>query len=141
MVSPWKRGWQGKNAAADLIVDLLPGGICSKSVDRPGFTVYMGLLNIGQPKGGEWRSLPRRDCGRRFDSGRIAKPESCCVVSVEGGTGKCRFVAEEPGFDVILPLLNVNVRIPLCGLNARYSDTSLREGKYFGKLVIRVADD
>lgn len=65
----------------------------------PGFTAYMGLLDIGQPKAGETVVVAAASGAVGSVVGQIAKIKGCRVVGVAGGAKKCRFVAAELGFD------------------------------------------
>ncbi len=64
----------------------------------PGFTAYMGLLDIGQPKAGKrwwWRRQPAR-WGATV--GQIGKLKGCRTVGIAGGVEKCRYAVEVLGF-------------------------------------------
>lgn len=65
----------------------------------PGFTAYMGLLDIGQPQAGETVVVAAASGAVGSVVGQIAKIKGCRVVGVAGGTKKCRFITEELGFD------------------------------------------
>lgn len=129
----------------------------------PGFTAWVGLLDIGQPKPGETVVVAAATGAVGALVGQIAKLKGCRVVGVAGGSDKCAYAVEELGFDAcinhhddsfpielakactagidiyfenvggavfeaVLPLLNVNARIPLCGLIAWANLTSLPGG-------------
>ncbi|MDF7809369.1 NADP-dependent oxidoreductase [Pontiellaceae bacterium B12219] len=129
----------------------------------PGFTAYMGLLDIGQPQPGETVAVAAATGAVGSVVGQIAKLKGCRVVGIAGGAEKCRVAVEELGFDAcidhraddlneqlaaacpdgidvyfenvggkvfdaVLPLLNTQARIPLCGLIAHYNDTELPPG-------------
>ncbi len=68
----------------------------------PGFTAYMGLLNIGQPKAGETVVVGAASGAVGSAVGQIAKLKGCRAVGVAGGADKCRFVVEELGFDACI---------------------------------------
>jgi NADPH-dependent curcumin reductase CurA len=68
----------------------------------PGFTAYMGLLEIGQPKAGETVVVAAATGAVGSVVGQIAKLKGCRVVGVAGGGEKCRSAVEELGFDVCL---------------------------------------
>lgn len=132
-------------------------------IGMPGFTGYMGLLDIGQPKAGETLVVAAASGGVGSVVGQIAKLKGCRAVGIAGGADKCRFVVDELGFDAcidrrsadlprqlavacpkgidiyfesvggavfdaVLPLLNVSARVPLCGLISHYNDTGLPHG-------------
>jgi NADPH-dependent curcumin reductase CurA len=64
----------------------------------PGFTAYMGLLDIGQPKTDETIVVGAASGAVGSVVGQIAKIKGCHVVGVAGGAEKCQFVTEELGF-------------------------------------------
>lgn len=129
----------------------------------PGFTAYMGLLDIGRPQPGETVVMAAATGAVGSVVGQIAKLKGCRVVGIAGGPEKCRIGVETFGFDAcmdhyaedfdkqltnacpqgidvyfesvggkvfdaVLPLLNGNARIPVCGLIAHYNDTRLPKG-------------
>ncbi|EJX1244786.1 NADP-dependent oxidoreductase [Vibrio alginolyticus] len=129
----------------------------------PGFTAYMGLLDIGQPKPGETIVVAAATGPVGATVGQIGKIKGCRVVGIAGGEEKCRYAKEVLGFDecidhkaedfaeqlknacdkgidvyfenvggkvfeAVMPLLNTNARIPLCGLISQYNSTELPEG-------------
>ena len=122
----------------------------------PGFTAYMGLLDIGRPLAGETVVVAAASGAVGSVVGQIAKLKGCHVVGIAGGEDKCRYVIDELGFDfcvdhladdlpgqlsaacprgidvyfenvggavfdAVLPLLNTQARVPLCGLIAQYN--------------------
>jgi NADPH-dependent curcumin reductase len=68
----------------------------------PGFTAYIGLLDIGQPKPGETVVVAAATGAVGSVVGQIAKLKDCRVVGIAGGTEKCRYAVEELGLDVCL---------------------------------------
>lgn len=68
----------------------------------PGFTAYMGLLDIGQPKAGETVVVAAASGAVGSVVGQIAKLKGCRSVGVAGGSEKCRYVVEELGFDACI---------------------------------------
>lgn len=68
----------------------------------PGFTAYMGLLDIGQPKTGETVVAAAASGAVGSVVGQIAKLKGCRVVGVAGGAEKCRYVIDELGFDACI---------------------------------------
>lgn len=133
------------------------------TLGMPGFTAYMGLLDIGRPQAGETVVVAAATGAVGSVVGQIAKLKGCHSVGVAGGEEKCRVAVEELGldacidhysenfakqlaaacpkgidvyfesvggkvFDAVLPLLNTQARIPLCGLIAHYNDTELPPG-------------
>lgn len=65
----------------------------------PGFTAYMGLLDIGQPQAGETVVVAAASGAVGAVVGQIAKLKGCRVVGIAGGADKCRYVIDELGFD------------------------------------------
>ncbi len=68
----------------------------------PGFTAYMGLLDIGQPKAGETVVVAAASGAVGSVVGQIAKIKGCRVTGIAGGAEKCRYVVEELGFDACI---------------------------------------
>lgn len=68
----------------------------------PGFTAYMGLLDIGQPKEGETLVVAAATGPVGATVGQIGKIKGCRVVGVAGGAEKCRYAEEVLGFDSCL---------------------------------------
>jgi len=65
----------------------------------PGFTAYMGLLEIGQPKEGETVVVAAATGAVGSTVGQIAKLKGCRVVGIAGGVEKCRYAVDRLGFD------------------------------------------
>ena len=68
----------------------------------PGFTAYMGLLDIGQPQAGETVVVAAASGAVGSVVGQIAKLKGCRVIGVAGGEEKCRYVVDELGFDACI---------------------------------------
>jgi NADPH-dependent curcumin reductase CurA len=68
----------------------------------PGFTAYMGLLDIGQPKSGETLVVAAATGPVGATVGQIGKIKGCHVVGIAGGAEKCRHAVEVLGFDSCL---------------------------------------
>lgn len=68
----------------------------------PGFTAYMGLMDIGQPKAGETLVVAAATGPVGATVGQIGKLKGCHVVGVAGGAEKCRHAVEVLGFDICL---------------------------------------
>jgi NADPH-dependent curcumin reductase CurA len=66
----------------------------------PGFTAYMGLLDIGRPLPGETVVVAAASGAVGSVVGQIAKIKGCTVVGIAGGDEKCRYVTEDLGFDL-----------------------------------------
>lgn len=130
----------------------------------PGFTAYMGLMDIGKPKAGDTLVVAAATGPVGATVVQIGKLMGCHVVAIAGSNEKCRVAREEFGADValnhkdvdfaekladacpdgidiyfenvggkvlkaVLPLLNFNARIPLCGTVSGYNDSELSEGR------------
>jgi NADPH-dependent curcumin reductase CurA len=65
----------------------------------PGFTAYMGLLDIGKPKNGDTLVVAAATGPVGATVGQIGKLKGCYVVGVAGGEEKCRYAVEVLGFD------------------------------------------
>lgn len=129
----------------------------------PGFTAYMGLLDIGAPKAGETLVVAAATGPVGATVGQIGKIKGCRVIGIAGGPEKCRYAQHSLGFDrcldryacdfslqlagacpggidiyyenvgghvfdAVLPLLNNNARVPVCGLVSGYNATRLPDG-------------
>jgi NADPH-dependent curcumin reductase CurA len=68
----------------------------------PGFTAYMGLLDIGQPKAGETVVVAAATGAVGSVVGQIARLHGCHVVGIAGGAEKCAWGVTELGFDACL---------------------------------------
>ena len=65
----------------------------------PGFTAYMGLLDIGQPKEGDTLVVAAATGPVGATVGQIGKLKGCRVIGVAGGQEKCQYAKEVLGFD------------------------------------------
>jgi NADPH-dependent curcumin reductase len=68
----------------------------------PGFTAYMGLLDIGQPKAGDTLVVAAATGPVGATVGQIGKLKGCYVVGVAGGAEKCRYAVDILGFDACI---------------------------------------
>ncbi|MDZ8119486.1 NADP-dependent oxidoreductase [Pontiella agarivorans] len=68
----------------------------------PGFTAYMGLLDIGRPQPGETVAVAASTGAVGSVVGQIAKLKGCRVVGIAGGAEKCSVAVEELGFDACI---------------------------------------
>ncbi|MGF1833295.1 NADP-dependent oxidoreductase [Photobacterium sanguinicancri] len=68
----------------------------------PGFTAYMGLLDIGQPKEGDTLVVAAATGPVGATVGQIGKLKGCRVVGIAGGEEKCRHAVEVLGFDICI---------------------------------------
>jgi hypothetical protein len=65
----------------------------------PGFTAYVGLLDIGRPRPGETLVVAAATGAVGSVVGQIAKIKGCTVVGVAGGPQKCAWAVDRLGFD------------------------------------------
>lgn len=72
------------------------------ALGMPGFTAYMGLLDIGKPVEGETVVVAAASGAVGSVVGQIAKLKGCYVVGIAGGAEKCRYVVETLGFDACI---------------------------------------
>ncbi len=68
----------------------------------PGFTAYMGLLDIGKPKPGDTLVVAAATGPVGATVGQIGIIKGCRVVGVAGGAEKCNYAKETLGFDECL---------------------------------------
>ncbi|RAP58286.1 NADP-dependent oxidoreductase [Oleiagrimonas sp. MCCC 1A03011] len=68
----------------------------------PGFTAYMGLTDIGQPKAGETVVVAAASGAVGSVVGQVAKLLGCRVVGIAGGKEKCDYVTGTLGFDACI---------------------------------------
>lgn len=68
----------------------------------PGFTAYMGLIDIGQPQAGETVVVAAASGAVGSVVGQVAKQLGCRVVGIAGGEEKCDYVVDTLGFDACI---------------------------------------
>jgi NADPH-dependent curcumin reductase CurA len=156
-------GWQqyAVSNGQDLtpLGDLERPSLALGGLGMPGFTAYVGLLDIGEPAPGDTVVVAAATGAVGAVVGQLAKLRGTRVVGIAGGARKCRYAVDELGldacldhreprlterlatacpdgvdvyfenvggavFDAVLPLLNVDARVPVCGLMAHYNDES-----------------
>ncbi|MEI8095547.1 MAG: NADP-dependent oxidoreductase [Spirochaetales bacterium] len=113
-------GWQDYAVSGGEGLNKLSASLTQPSwalgvLGMPGFTAYMGLLDIGKPIAGETVVVAAASGAVGALVGQIAKLKGCRVVGIAGGEDKCRYVVDELGFDVCL-----DRRLP--GLAARLAE-------------------
>lgn len=99
-------GWQDYSISDGTGLQKL-GALASPShalgvLGMPGFTAYMGLLEIGQPKAGETVVVAAATGAVGAIVGQIAKIKGCHVVGIAGGAEKCAYAVNELGFDACI---------------------------------------
>ena len=97
-------GWQSHALSDGKDISKLDAAIPHPSLalgvlGMPGFTAYMGLLEIGQPKAGDTVVVAAASGAVGAVVGQIAKLKGCRVVGIAGGDEKCRYVVDALGFD------------------------------------------
>lgn len=99
-------GWQEYALSDGLGVfklgELAQPSLALGVLGMPGFTAYMGLLDIGQPQPGETVVVAAASGAVGSVVGQIAKLKGCRVVGIAGGAQKCAYVVDELGFDACL---------------------------------------
>ena len=65
----------------------------------PGFTAYMGLLDIGKPKPGDTLVVAAATGPVGATVGQIGKINGCRVIGVAGGAQKCSYARDTLRFD------------------------------------------
>jgi NADPH-dependent curcumin reductase CurA len=99
-------GWQqyaisdGKDLRA--LDKSLPPSSALGVLGMPGFTAFIGLYDIGQPKAGETVVVSAASGAVGSVVGQLAKKRGCRVVGVAGSEAKCRYVVDELGFDACI---------------------------------------
>ncbi|MEK6284402.1 MAG: NADP-dependent oxidoreductase [Acidobacteriota bacterium] len=74
-----------------------------------GLTAYYGLLDVGKPKAGETLVVSAAAGAVGSLAGQIGKIVGCRVVGIAGSDEKCRWLAEELGFDAAVNYKKGNV--------------------------------
>lgn len=102
-------GWQSHIVAdadnpAVMSVDLANGTLSAHLgvVGMPGRTAYFGLKEVGKPQVGETLVVAAASGAVGSVVGQMAKILGLRAVGVAGGPEKCRYVAEELGFDACI---------------------------------------
>ena len=107
LVMSFASGWQDYTLSDGAMVFRLDKNMKEPSqalgvLGMPGFTGYMGLTDIGQPKEGETVVVAAATGPVGTVVGQVAKLMGCHVVGVAGGADKCRYAVEELGFDACI---------------------------------------
>ena len=100
-------GWQDYAVADGTSLTKLDASTTHPSLalgvlGMPGFTAYMGLLDIGRPVAGETVVVAAASGAVGSVVGQIAKLKGCRAVGVAGGADKCKFVVDVLGFDACI---------------------------------------
>ncbi len=97
-------GWQEfalsrASALRKLDPEAAPISTALGVLGMPGMTAYVGLTEIGRPKAGETVVVAAASGAVGSVVGQIARIKGCRAVGIAGGAEKCRFVANDLGFD------------------------------------------
>lgn len=100
-------GWQSfflsdGNGLSKLDARIMHPSLALGILGMPGFTAYMGLLDIGQPKAGETVVVAAASGAVGSVVGQVAKLKGCRIIGIAGSADKCRYVVEELGFDACI---------------------------------------
>jgi len=102
-----RTGWQSRPTVPGAGLHRLDPGMPRPSqalgvLGMPGFTAYMGLLDIGRPKPGETVVVAAATGAVGSVVGQVAKIRGCRAVGIAGGPEKCAYAVDELGFDACL---------------------------------------
>jgi len=97
-------GWQDYALSDGSDLSKLPADMAHPSyalgvLGMPGFTAYVGLLDLGEPQPGNTLVVAAATGAVGSVVGQLGKIKGCRVVGVAGGSDKCRYAVEELGFD------------------------------------------
>ena len=97
-------GWQEYEVTTGrslvkLSADIEPASYALGVLGMPGFTAFVGLLDIGKPQPGETLVVAAATGAVGSVVGQIAKLQGCRVVGIAGGADKCAWAVHELGFD------------------------------------------
>lgn len=100
-------GWQSWSvrSGAELLrvpPDLDNPVLALGALGMPGFTAYIGLLEIGRPRPGETLVVSAATGGVGAVVGQIGKLIGCRVVGVAGGPQKCRHAVDDLSLDACI---------------------------------------
>ncbi len=99
-------GWQdyALSNGSDLVPlgDMPQPSLALGGLGMPGFTAYVGLLDIGQPRAGETVVVAAATGAVGSVVGQLAKLKGARIVGIAGGADKCRYAVETLGFDACL---------------------------------------
>ncbi|AZG07669.1 NADP-dependent oxidoreductase [Pigmentiphaga sp. H8] len=97
-------GWQDYALSSGKGLTRLPPDLAHPSwslgvLGMPGFTAYVGLMQIGTPKAGETVAVAAATGAVGSVVGQLARLHGCRVVGIAGGPDKCDHAIRELGFD------------------------------------------
>lgn len=120
-------GWQSYAVSSASRLVKLPAELNSPSMalgvlGMPGFTAYVGLLDIGRPLPNETVVVAAATGAVGSIVGQIAKLKGCRVVGIAGGSAKCAWAVEGLGFDACLDHRAADLRAELAAACPRGID-------------------
>lgn len=97
-------GWQEYAVSDGRGLNKLDAGLPRPSLalgamGMPGFTAFVGMLDIGQPKVGETVLVSAATGAVGSVAGQLAKLRGARVVGIAGGDEKCRYAVEQLHYD------------------------------------------
>lgn len=99
-------GWQdyALSDGSDLRVldDMAQPSLALGGLGMPGFTAYVGLLDIGRPRSGETVVVAAATGAVGAVVGQLARLKGARAVGIAGGADKCRHAVEALGFDACI---------------------------------------
>jgi NADPH-dependent curcumin reductase CurA len=132
-------GWQDYAVSNGVGVVKLPASLPRPSyavgvLGMPGFTAYMGLLDIGKPQWGETVVVGAATGAVGSVVGQIAKLKGCRVVGIAGGAEKCAWAVTELGFDACIDHRSADLDSELAAACPKGIDVYFESvgGKVFG---------
>lgn len=113
-------GWQEFAVSDGGGLVKLPADIESPShalgiMGMPGFTAYVGLLDIGKPQPNETVAVAAATGAVGSVVGQIAKLKGCRAVGIAGGADKCAWAVEQLKFDACIDHRAVGLAETLAG--------------------------
>ena len=129
-------------------IDGIPLSTMLSVLGGTGLTAYFGLLEVGQPKGGETVLVSAAAGGVGSIVGQIAKVKGCRAVGLTGSDEKCAWLTDELGYDAAINYKTTDIRLALkeaCpkGIDVFFDsvggeiiNTALTRLNYHGRVVV-----
>jgi len=99
-------GWQdyalSDGSELRVLDDKAQPSLALGGLGMPGFTAYVGLLDIGRPRPGDTVVVAAATGAVGALVGQLAKLQGARVVGIAGGPEKCRYAVETLNFDACL---------------------------------------
>jgi len=99
-------GWQdyalSDGSELRVLDDTMQPSLALGGLGMPGFTAYVGLLDIGRPRPGDTVVVAAATGAVGALVGQLAKLQGARVVGIAGGPEKCRYAVETLNFDACL---------------------------------------